>query len=202
MDIVNEIVWQSLVLFLWIGSAVALAVGLALLFAPAKARQVNQFFARWIDTRGFESALDRPRWTERVVYRHHRLAGLTLLAGSLFVLYKFLIKRVGDTVGPIAATDHFGLWQAAAALFVIGGVLGAVIGLIMATKPSLLRELELAANKWISTERYSELFNRTHFSLEEVIFSHRKIVGLFLVLSSSYVILRLGIILLNGNWRF
>lgn len=202
MDIVNEIFWQSLVIFLWIGSVLAFAVGVAMLFTPAKARQWNKFFGRWIDTHGLETALDRPRWTERFVYRHHRLVGTLLLAGSFFVIYKFLLRKVGDTIEPMATNDHFGLWQATVAIFVIGGVFGAVLGAIMISKPSLLRELEVASNRWISTEGFLELFNRAHGYLDEVIFSHRKLVGAFLVLASTYIFFRLGNLLLNNHWAF
>lgn len=202
MDIVNEILWQSLVIFLWIGSVLGFAVGVAMLFTPAKARQWNQFFARWIDTHGLETALDRPRWTERFVYRHHRLVGTLLLAGSFFVIYKFLLRKFDDTIGPLAASDHFGLWQATAALFAIGGVIGAVIGAIMVAKPSLLREIEVASNRWISTESFLELFNRAHGYLDQVIFDHRKIVGTLLILASAYIFFRLGILLLNNHWAF
>lgn len=202
MDIINEILWQSLVIFLWAGSVVAVVMGLAMLFAPDKARKVNRFFARWIDTRQFEMVLDRPRLTERFIYRHHRLAGTILSGCSLYVLYKFLLNRPAETIGAIMANDHFGLWGASVALFVIGGVLGSVIGLLMFMKPSLLREIEDASNKWISTDRFSDLFNHAHTFVDEALFTYRKTVGIVLTFSGGYIFYKLGLLLLNGRWVF
>lgn len=202
MDIINEILWQSLVIFLWAGSVVAVVLGLAMLFAPEKARNVNQFFARWIDTHEFEMVMDRPRLTERFIYRHHRLAGTILSGCSFYVLYKFLLNRPAETIVMVMANDLFGLWGASVALFVIGGVLGSVIGLLMFTKPSLLREIEDASNKWVSTERFSDLVNHAHTFLDEVVFTHRKIVGIVLIFSGGYIFYKLGLLLLNGRWVF
>lgn len=202
MDIINEILWRSLVIFLWMGGAVAIAVGLAFLFAPAKVERINRFFARWVDTSRIEAELDRPHWTERFVYRHHRLAGTLLVAGSFFVLYKFLVHPAQKKISMGAAIDLLGLWEAMVALFVICGVLGAAIGMIMLGKPSLLREIEAASNKWISTDKVTQAFNQMHFFFDEGIFSYRKPVGVFLILAGSYIFFRLGMVLLNGHWAF
>lgn len=202
MNIINEIAWHSLILFLWSGSGLGVVVGFGLLFAPETLERVNTYLMRWIDTHKIEAELDRPRWMERFVYRHHRLIGGALFCGSVFIIYKFLLRPLRQKFAFFAINDVFGLLDAAIALFVISGVLGAMIGLIMAGKPSLLRELETAANRWISTDKLNEAFNKMHFSLDRIMLRHRKAAGLTLIAVSSYVCYVLGVLLLNGNWVF
>lgn len=85
----------------------------------------------------------RPRPIERFVYRHHRAFGLAILAGSM--LYLGLVARYGL------------LWPAGA-----GPVLGVLLplltlvnltllpfGTVMLLRPSLLKRVEAASNRWI-----------------------------------------------------
>lgn len=202
MDILYEIAWRSALLFLWIGSALALLLGVGLLLAPARTERINRFFARWIDTRKIESELDRPRWTERFVYRHHRIVGAFILSGSVFVVFQFLLRPFRQRIAPLAAHDMFGLLDATVAFFIIGGVLGALIGLIILFKPSLLRELEGEANRWVSTEKFTRAFNAMYFSFDEKVMRHRRLSGLFLAGAGAYVFVILGRLLMKGYLRF
>ncbi len=201
MDIIDNIAWHSTLIFLWVGSGLAILLGIGLLFAPQKTERINRFFARWVDTHSFEETLDRPHWTERYLYRHHRWVGGTLLAGSIVILYRFLLHPPRQKLAMLAAGDTFGLVDAAIAFFVIGAVLGAIIGMLMIGKPSVLRELETASNRWISTDKIWGVFNRMYPSVDRFVFQHRRAVAAVLLLCGIYVFLILGVLLFNGNWK-
>jgi hypothetical protein len=202
MDIVNDIVWHSFVLFLWIGSALAILVGIGIWLAPDKTGRINQYFSRWIDTYRLQAALDRPRWTERFMYRHHRLIGGLMLGGALFVLYKFLLTPLKGKISSLTGTDVFGLIDATAAVLTIGAVLGAALGLVMITRPSLLRDLEKASNHWVSTQGFDHIVNRRPVDVDKYAFRYNRVTGLFLILSGLYVFVILTNLLLRGDWRF
>ena len=201
MDIIKDIAWHSTLIFLWIGSVVALLVGTGMLFAPDRTWKISEFFGRWIDTHSVEERLDRPRWMERHIYRHHRVAGALLTAGSVFVVYRFLFRPSKHVHFLLSGNDFGWLGDAVIALFVIGAVLGAFLGVVMMTRPSALRELEVACNQWVSTEKYHAGFNKTFFPIDSFVQKYRKVVALILIGGGAYIFLILGASLLNGNWR-
>lgn len=201
MDILKDIAWHSFLVFLLVGSMLAIVVGIGLLFAPERIQVINERLARWVDTEKFERQFDRPRWTERHFYRHHRIAGSALFTVSVIVLYKFLLTPTKQKIAAIVPNDPIGLLDAMVALFVIAGALGAVIGLVVFTRPSMLRELENAANRWISTEHISRFFNTPYFSFDSCVLRYRKIAGVFFFIVGLYILLILGNLLLRGQWK-
>ncbi len=200
MDILSEIAWHSILIFLWIGSGIAFFVSMAMLIAPEKAARLNRFFTYWIDTHRVEDILDRPRWTERFVYRYHHLTGTALFCGSTLILYRFLLHPPRKHLALLLASDTYGLVEAAVAILVIGAVLGAALGLIMFAKPSVLREIEALANHWVGTEKWFRTLNQMHPSLDRFMLRSR-IASFILLIVSAYVVLTLGSLLLTGNWR-
>ena len=195
MSILNDIVSRALLLFLWGGSLIAIIVGFGLLLMPSKMEQVNRQLTRWFDTSRMASELDRPRWLERYIYRHHRFFGTALFAGSVFLVYAFLLRPTKWKIEMLSLGDALGLLDAAVALLVIFGVLGSVVGLVLMTKPSLLRDLEAASNRWISTEEMVKSLNKMHFHIEMQIFTTRTISAAFLIFGGTYVAFRLGMVL-------
>jgi hypothetical protein len=202
MDIAIAIVWHSILLFLWGGSVLAIIVGALLLLAPLWLARINRRAAFWVDMSGLAGELDRPHWLERHIYRHHRLVGALLMSGSVYVVYEFLLRPTQQTIAVLMRGDVLGLLDGSIALFVIVGVLGAFLGLVMMTKPSLLRELEVASNRWISTADLAKIINRANFSVDRIAFSARTISGIILIIGGVYVALRLGLVLFGGDWRF
>lgn len=201
MDIFYEVVTHAFLFFLWLGSIAGIGIGLGMLVAPMHMLRLNQYCSRWINTVKLETELDRPRWTERFFYRHHRWTGAALGVGGVYVLYAFLLAHTMRKVQVFVKDDIFGLLDAFSAIAVIVGVLAVVLGGIMFDRPSLLRELENAANRWISTEALLSAFHGMHFSFDNHILRHRKTAGGFLLVGGLYGTLVLGHLLLSGDWK-
>lgn len=201
MDIFSEILMRSILLFLWTGSLAGALVGVGMLLLPTQTIRLNQYFCRWIDTAELGTELDRPRWAERFFYRYHRWTGVGLGLGGAFVLYMFLLAHVMHGVSVFLKNDIYGLLDAFSAIVVIGGVLAVFIGFIMYARPSLLRELEAAANQWISTDGLLNAFNSMHLSFDSYVVRYRKMAGAFLLGGGLYACAALGHLLLRGDWK-
>lgn len=201
MDLINDIAWRAFLIFLWMGSVAAVLLGVGLLAAPETVERINQRLGRWIDTDKVEAEFDRPRWTERYVYKHHRVFGAFLFLGSLVVLYRFLLTPIKEELKPFLVKDVLGIFDALAAVFIIGAVLAMLIGWVMMLRPSMLREFESVANRWISTDWVGRFFNTSHRSFDRFAFSNRKWVGGVLLIVGTYIAIVLGYLLLRGNWR-
>jgi len=198
MEILNDILRQSLLAFLWIGSFAGILVGAGIWLKPQQVIQLNQSFSRWVSTEKAEVALDRPRWTERFFYRHHKLVGAGVLIGALVILYTFLFSFNLRTISTLIPRAYWWLSDALVAIMLVGSGLAALIGTLILTKPSLLRDLEKASNRWVSTERFQTMFNGMHFSAEQSIIRHHKIAGVSIMLGSLYILIVLGYFLFPG----
>jgi hypothetical protein len=201
LEILRQIVLHSFLILVVIGACMSAAIGLGLLFAPERFARINAFWSRWIDTRRFESAMDRPRWTERFFYRHHRVVGIVMSIASWFVLYHFLLTPNIRRYVARVTTDVAGLLDAGVSIVVIGAVWGATIGLILTFKPSLIRDIEASANKWVSTDRMGQKVNEIHMRIDPFVLHHRKIFGIIMIAAAMIVMGRILPLLLSGNWK-
>ncbi|KRB84608.1 hypothetical protein [Noviherbaspirillum sp. Root189] len=201
MDLFNDIVWRSFLLLLWGGSVIAVLLGIGLLIAPAQTEKINRYWSRWVDVSRMTRTIGKPQQLERWVYRHHRIVGGLILFGSLYVLNAFLLRTGRLKIERLASMDPFGLVDAVWVFFVIAGVLSAFFGAVIAFKPSILRDLEVALNKSISSKNLFERCNGLYFCIDAYIFQRRKFSAFVLIGCGLYVSVRLGIVLLKGDWK-
>ena len=198
MGVLNEILRQSVLMFLWSGSIVGFLVGAGILFKPDQIVLLNQYFSRWVGSGKLGRLLDSQRMTERFFYRHNRLVGSGLLIGALVVLYTFLFRYNLRTISAFIPRNYWWLSDALMGMLLIATVVAALIGIIVLTKPSLLRDVEKSANHWISTEHLLTLFNGMHYSAEQTLIRHNRITGLSIMLGSLYILVVLGYFLFGG----
>ncbi len=192
----NNILLQSFLIFLGGAALLGILVGAGMLLKHEQVIRLNQYFSHWKSTEKFGEHFDRPRSSERFFYRHHRLVGAGLFIGAMLVLYTFLISYNVRKISAVIARDYWWLLDALMGLLLIGSVLAAIIGFVMLSRPSLLRDFENSVNRWISTDRLLTFFNGMHYSVEQSILQHRKVAGACLIFGSIYILIALGYFLL------
>lgn len=144
---------EALLAALLTGLAMALVVGVLLLVAPRLLLAANQRLSRWIDTRSAFSALEQPLMLERFFYRHHRPLGTLVSIGAAYVLWQwaFAYDRAAfiQTLGRPWSASGLDFLIAGLEWFLVGVhvvILG--VGLVILLRPSLLKNVERAANQW------------------------------------------------------
>ena len=202
MNLVNEILVRSFLMLACAGSVVGLLIGVGLLFKPERIAALNQRLSHWVSTRKIEAHLDRPRWTERFFYRHHRVTGSVLLLGAIFILYTFMFRYNARKIPAFIAPGNWWLLDALAGMLLVGSVVAALVGIIMLTKPSLLRDIETSTNRWISTEGLMKFFHTMRHSSDQFILRHRKVAGALIIAGSVFILVVLGPMLWRGGWKF
>lgn len=88
--------------------------------------------------------LDRQWRIERWIYRHHRLFGLLVVLTALACIWQLL--KLELAVSPTAG----GAWDVFAWLLLVGQAFNLAVGLVVLTRPSLLKPLETLTNRWHS----------------------------------------------------
>ena len=200
METVKEILLRFLVAILCGGSVVGVLLGAGMMLKPERTMALNQHFSRWVSSDKIANDFDRPRWTERILYRHHRLIGGLLIIGAVCILYVFLFSYNVRRISSAFAFGYWGLVDALVGIMLVGSVLAALVGLIVLARPSLLREIEKSANRWIGTEGVAKALNSKYYDSDAHILSRKKLAGACMIIGSLYVLIVLGPFLWRSGW--
>ena len=177
-------------------------LGVGLLLKSDRIELLNHYFSRWFSSDKMTDTLDRPRWIERFLYRHHRLLGASLFIGALYVLYIFLFTYNLRRISAAVPTAYLVVVDTLMAVLLVGTILAALVGVIVAARPSLLREIEKWANRWIGTEGIVRFFNTMTYAHDRQILRNRRISGVFIIAGSLYVLIVLVPLLWRGGLSF
>ena len=196
--IVESLLLRSAVLFLMVGSLSGLVVGALLLWYPHRLRMVGDILNRWISTRHLDQALERTVEIDPWFYRYRRTSGGLILLGSIYILYSFTIglDRANAVIG---LSRHFGyssgvvggLLDALVLSALMGALFAAFVSLFLLLRPSLLRDFEQGANRWVSMRRALKPLEIRREGVDEYMFRHARGAGILLMLGSLYVLVLL-----------
>src|SRR5512135_293024 len=189
---------QSFVLFLIIGSFAGMVVGALLLLRPQSLQTASQKLNRWVSTRHLDQSLERTVALDPFFYRYRRASGTLTLLGALYILYFFSVRmdRPGMT-GVLARSFKLptqlvsGLLDALTLSALVGALFAALISLFLLLRPSLLRDFEQGANRWVSMRRALKPAEVQRAGMDDYVFKHVHQAGILLVLGSLYVLVLL-----------
>ena len=192
--------WLTSTLFV-LGSLVFL-LGLWILLLPASFMKVGESLGKWVSTEKYFDAIDKPRYQEGLIYRHHRIAGSLIVLGAIYTLV-MLITRAGiaefSVLLPVVINPYWSEWfyGTAYALLVGANVLAVAVGIIIFVRPSLLKGIEKTLNRWIIPERGLKKLDETHeISLDIFPGGRPRLFGLAVALGGLYIMLSMGVVLL------
>lgn len=193
--IVESLLLRSAVLFLLLGSLAGLVVGALLLRSPHRLRAVSEILNRWISTRHLNQALDRSVELDSWFYRHRRTSGGLILLASVYIIYSFTVglDRANAVIGlsirfGLSSDVVGGLLDALVLIALLGALLAAFVSLFLVLRPSLLREFEQGANRWVSMRRALKPVEVRREGVDEYIFRYGRGAGILLILGSLYVL--------------
>ncbi|MCG8325078.1 MAG: hypothetical protein MI673_06135 [Thiotrichales bacterium] len=185
--------------FLAIMGLIFLVAGAALLLMPATTLKIIQLANTWIDTDRWFSVLDNEVTSEAFIYRHHRVFGAIILIASIWIFRVFVIRHsVGDfqallITGPGSIAQD---WLVHSFIFLIRmlSVLFVVLGCIIFFRPSLLKSVEHALNRWITTDVDTSL-ETPHKGADEFLSHHPRLSGGFVFCAGLYLSLSAALML-------
>jgi hypothetical protein len=187
---------QGLAVVLVLGLGLALFVGVLLLARPQALFALNQWLSRSFDTAPTFRALDQPRHLERFFYRHHRVVGALIVAGAAYVLLRwaFAYDRSGvlALLSPRLAKGGMD-WVLPALEATLVGLHVAIlaVGVLIMFRPSLLKGVEKAANRWQDGPTTTPL-DSVVGNLDGAFEGHPRLSGLVLVASALWCLLALA----------
>lgn len=178
-----------------------IALGLWILCLPEHFLRVGKSMSRWIATDHYFETLDRPRYQERFIYKHHFISGGLILAGALYTLVMLIIKVDFDAIPaamPVVINRFWSEWFYMAFYYLLVGanLLAVLVGLVIIIRPSALKRIEEGLNRWVSTGQQLKKLDETHEIALEVLPGNPRLFGLAVMLGGLYIALSMAILLL------
>lgn len=190
---------QTLFVVLLGGAVLGLAVGLLLVFDSARVLRWNERLSRWISTREAAQRFDRPRDIKRFVYRAHRAIGVLVVAGSLYCLdtltFGFApgaLARALRDVGGVGVLEV--TFESMRLFLLIGNVAALGAGIALCFRPSLLKGIELWADRTYAAREHSAALDEMRFQPDRWVASHPRLAGVLVLAGSAYIVFSLGIL--------
>lgn len=184
--------WEDLALFLLFAAMLGIVLGLLLVFKPHMVERLNRVGNRWISTRHINRWLDRSISIEHWLYQRHRATGIVIVVGASYILVYFgmrfdrayELQRLGWQLPPLLQES---LLDALVLGSLVGGAFALIAGLFLWFRPSLLRDAEEHANRWVSSRRATKVLDVPHGMVDDFVVRHAQQVGWLLLLVSIYL---------------
>lgn len=189
----NNIVNLWLVSSLYVLGVLLLLLGLSFIFFPNRLLSLAEKLNYWVHTDKYFEKLNRPRYQERFIYRHHQLFGALVIFFTSVCIYMMLLYAdvavILENVSLMADTD-FGKWLLVSLYYILvaANILALIIGFVIFIRPSSLKKLEEKANHWVETESKLEVLNNSRDLPESIFPGNPRIFGLLVILGAAYII--------------
>lgn len=192
MSILLEIISESLLLLLLVGTILSLLVGILFALSPQQGIALNRRLSHWTSLRRTTRPLEVLRHCEQLIYRHHRLFGLFAMGGAIYVLYQLGFnydhQKVATTLAQTPTGSLVAEWLLGSFLWFTVPMMAIIllIGSLLAARPSYLKQLEQISNRWVSSRRWLQPLEQQHISLDYFIEHHPRGFGIAVTLLATY----------------
>ncbi len=198
--IVNGILLDTLKTAGLVGLALATLAGLALVLAPGRALALAMKLNREFSVSWLQRLLDEPRRAEPLVYRNHKTVGVALVLATAYFFWRFMTDYdeaalVGLFAGTLPPVVLELLATVVTVVLVLGNVAGFVLGVVVFVRPSLLKGAESWANRWIASDRATEMLDRRIGGPENFAHRYPRRVGALILFAVTYIALIAAIII-------
>jgi len=201
-SILTQLLFTSVVAFLFVGSLLGLALGIGLILRPGRTLAFIRLMNQWVSTGQALGGLERPR---QVAARAGgaRWFGAVLIAlgafSTVILLARLDITALAGLFLVDARSSLLGLLLEALRWFLVAGSLAAIAtGVMLAFFPQAWRRLEARGNRWYSTRQLEIAGDALHPSLDRVVEGFPRASGVVILVLSVVAALSSGMLLLRG----
>ncbi|MCP1728089.1 hypothetical protein J2T60_002089 [Natronospira proteinivora] len=194
---VQALIIEALTLFFMLVGLMAAALGLILMLAPDGFERIAAGMNREWSTRRAMKDLEIPRYYERFFYRHHRWTGGLLLAAAAYFFLAFALQHSPAELGATLPGLAW-VWESVFWLLIVANLTAAVLALVILMRPSTLKPLERAANRWVSVRRATRGLNPVFHGVEQLARRHHRAVGFLLLLAGGFLLVSFGVLYTTG----
>ncbi|MCH8068042.1 MAG: hypothetical protein IID16_02040 [Candidatus Marinimicrobia bacterium] len=194
-NFIKDALFDSFVIFLIIGSLVALILGVILFLRPEVIKRTDNFLNSWYSSRKAMKPFEIMRETDSYIYRHNKVVGWIMVIISVFCLYWFIflfhVEGIASTLTGASEWDiivdlllRFGKW-----FFIIFITFGIPIWILLIFNPEKTKIISEFFNRWISTRLMLMPLEKMYFQIDSFVIKYNKIFGIIIVTASIIILL-------------
>jgi hypothetical protein len=194
MDIFWEIGLHTVEILTMLFGVLGMAFSLLLLISPRLTKSAGNFFNRNINVEPKINILDKDIKTETLIYGHHVVFGLCMVAGSAFAfVFFFFDMDIANFANVfLVSGKYFVIFEIVFYAFAwvakIACVLGIVFGGFLLLAPDKMRNIDQKVNIWFETRGIFAKLDQTGPELDVFLFRHPFFFGLTGALVSFLII--------------
>lgn len=157
-DLMMPILIDAILTLVTITAVVGILIGLWLLIHPQSFAKFEALLSQTYSLRRQLRPLEISRNLDRHIYRHHKAVGLLIILASTYTLYRLLFDILPEPPidsPSIKVSTAIIDWLLSSLDFflLIGNLFTVIIGFIVFSRPSLLKDFEYRANRWLSVRQ-------------------------------------------------
>ena len=199
MEIFWDIALHTVEILTLLFGLLGMAFSMLLLISPRLTKTAGNFFNRNFNFEPKINVLDKDIKTETLIYGHHIIFGLCMVAGSVFALIFFVfdlnISNFANVF--IVSGKYFLIFEIVLKAFAwiarIACILGIVFGGLLLFAPDKIRAVDQKVNVWFETRGIFVKLDQTGPELDVFLFRHPFFFGLTGALV-SFLIITLSIV--------
>jgi hypothetical protein len=194
MEIFWEIGLHTVEILTLLFGVLGMAFSLLLLISPRLTKSAGNFFNRNINVEPKINILDKDIKTETLIYGHHVVFGLCMVAGSAFAfIFFFFDMNIANFANVfLVSGKYFVIFEivfyAFAWIAKIACILGIVFGGFLLFAPDKMRKVDQKVNIWFETRGIFAKLDQTGPELDVFLFRHPFFFGLTGALVSFLII--------------
>ena len=194
MEIFWEIGLHTVEILTLLFGVLGMAFSLLLLISPRLTKSAGNFFNRSINVEPKINILDKDIKTETLIYGHHVVFGLCMVAGSVFAfIFFFFDMNIANFANVfLVSGKYFVIFEivfyAFAWIAKIACILGIVFGGFLLFAPDKTRKVDQKVNIWFETRGIFAKLDQTGPELDVFLFRHPFFFGLTGALVSFLII--------------
>ncbi|MGD9413067.1 MAG: hypothetical protein PVJ54_14470 [Desulfobacterales bacterium] len=199
MEIFWDIALHTVEILTLLFGILGMAFSLLLLFSPRLTKSLGSFFNRSVSVELKMSLLDKNIPTETLIYSHHIIFGLCLVAGSIFALIFFFFNiDLSNFARVFLGTPKYFLTLEVIFIFFawvarLACILGLLCGFLLLFAPAKMRAIESKVNTWFETQAIFEKLDHSGPELDVLFFRHPFFFGMTGAIV-SFLIITLAIV--------
>jgi len=196
MEVVYEILIDSALYLSFILVVMAFCYSAMILFKPKVALHLNGRFNSWFSTDKIDSAMDKHIDTNELILKNRWWVGSIFLAGALFTLKYLLIDFDADKFISLVVQPSGGSAQTFSEIIVISiqwflvftSFVGVAACAFFLANPEAFQRFSDKMDTHYSTDGLKESADTVYTNLDDWVMKNHILVGLFLFLGSTYLV--------------
>jgi len=178
MEILWDIVLQTIEFLTLTFGILGMTISLMLLFSPSLTQSLSDLLNRSIDIDKRIKSVDKEIQITEFFYGHHITMGTLIVAGSAFSLFSVffsldILKFAGILFGPGSNMDIIAIIVISlTSIGKVGCLAGLVFGVMLVFHPNLLKQIDSKMNTWFTAKPLFDKLDKSSHDMDTFIFRH------------------------------